>query len=135
MHTNLTLKTNSPGHNPWVLSKIYPNARVVIDCTEIFTEMPASNRSQWATFSKYKHHNTTAALIGIALRGAVSFVSDLNAGKNSNRQMANHCGILSRGAVSFLSNLNAGKNSNKQITSHCGILSVISLSYWNLVTI
>ena len=88
-----------------------------------------------SNFSKYKHHNTAAALIGIALRGAVSFLSDLNTGRNSNRQMTNHCGILSRRAVSFLSNLNAGKNSNKQITSHCGILSVISLSYWNLVTI
>ena len=36
----------------------YPRTRVILDCTEIFTEMPTSYRSQSATFSNYKHHNT-----------------------------------------------------------------------------
>ena len=57
--------------------------------------MPASNWSQWATFSKYKHHNTAKASIGITPSGDVSFASDLNAGKNSDKQITNYCGILS----------------------------------------
>lgn len=76
---------------PQSFEEIYLNTRVVIDCTEIFSEMSASNQSKWATFSKYKHCNTAAALLGIALRGAVSFVSDLNANKNSNKQTTSRC--------------------------------------------
>jgi hypothetical protein len=51
---------------PNCFKELYPNTRVIIDCTEIFTEMPTSYRSQSATFSNYKHHNTAKALIGIA---------------------------------------------------------------------
>ena len=73
---------------------LYPNTRVVIDCTEIFTEMPTSYRSQSATFSSYKHHNTAKALVGIAPSGAVTFVSDLYAGRSTDLQITRHCGIL-----------------------------------------
>ena len=73
---------------------LYPNTRVVIDCTEIFMEMPTSYRSQSATFSSYKHHNTAKALVGIAPSGAVTFVSDLYAGRSTDLQITRHCGIL-----------------------------------------
>ena len=39
--------------------------------------MPTSYRSQSATFSKYKHHNTAKTLIGIALSGSVTFASEM----------------------------------------------------------
>ena len=55
----------------------YPSTRCILDCTEIFIEMPTSYRCQSATFSKYKHHNTAKTLIGIALSGSVTFASEM----------------------------------------------------------
>lgn len=79
---------------PESFKQMYPSTRVVIDCTEIFIEMPSSFRSQSVTYSSYKHHNTAKALIGISPSGAVSFVSDLYAGRSSDKQITNDCGIL-----------------------------------------
>ncbi|XP_057302699.1 uncharacterized protein LOC130636867 [Hydractinia symbiolongicarpus] len=66
---------------PKCFKDLYPTTRVIIDCTEIFIEMPSSYRSQSATFSSYKHHNTAKGLVGIAPSGAITFVSDLYAGR------------------------------------------------------
>jgi len=66
---------------------------VILDCTEIFIEMPTSYRSQSVTFSSYKHHNTAKGLIGIAPSGAITFVSDLYAGRFSDRKITAHSGI------------------------------------------
>ncbi|XP_065650766.1 uncharacterized protein LOC136078877 [Hydra vulgaris] len=79
---------------PSCFKDVYPNTRVIIDCTEIFTVMPTSYRIQSAMFSKYKHHHTAKGLIGIAPSGAITFVSDLYAGRSSDKQITNHCGIL-----------------------------------------
>ena len=72
----------------------YPNTRVIIDCTELFIEMPSAPRSQSATFSSYKNHNTAKGLIGISPRGDVIFVSELYAGNTSDQQITKDCGIL-----------------------------------------
>lgn len=72
----------------------YPNTRVIIDCTEIFIEMPSAPASQSVTFSSYKHHNTAKALIGISPGGALTFVSELYAGRTSDKQLTKDCGIL-----------------------------------------
>ena len=56
--------------------------------------MPSSVRSQSVTFSNYKHHNTAKGLTAIAPSGAVAFVSDLYAGRCSDKQITNACGIL-----------------------------------------
>ena len=45
-------------HMPSQFKKMYPTTRVIIDCTEIFTETPSSLPLQSATYSPYKHHNT-----------------------------------------------------------------------------
>ena len=79
---------------PKRFQELYPTTRVIIYCTEIFTEMPSSYRSQSATFSSYKHHNTAKGPIGIAPSGAVTFVSDLYAGRSSDQKITRHCGIL-----------------------------------------
>jgi len=63
---------------------------VILDCTEFFIEMPASYRSQSATFSSYKHHNTAKGLNGIAPVGAIAFVSDIYAGRFSDRKVTAH---------------------------------------------
>ena len=72
----------------------YPNTRVIIDCTELFIEMPSQPRSQSATFSTYKNHNTGKGLIGISPRGDLTFISELYAGNTSDKQLTNDCGIL-----------------------------------------
>ena len=56
---------------------LYPKTRDIIDCTEIYIEIPFSFRSQSATFSNYKHYNTVKGLVGIAPSGAITFVSEL----------------------------------------------------------
>jgi hypothetical protein len=40
---------------PQASKDAYPNTRVIIDCTEIYIEMPTSFRSQSATYSSYKN--------------------------------------------------------------------------------
>ena len=72
----------------------YPKTRVIIDCTEIYIEMPSSCRSQSITFSSYKNHNTAKGLIGISPNGYPSFVSSLYAGRTSDKKITLDCGIL-----------------------------------------
>ena len=72
----------------------YPKTRVIIDCTEIYIEMPTSFRSQSATYSSYKNHNTAKGLIGISPAGYPSFISELYAGRTSDKQITKDCGIL-----------------------------------------
>ncbi len=71
-----------------------PTTRVAIDCTEIFIEKASSVRSQSATFSTYKHHNTVKALLGITPAVAITFVSDLYVGRTSDKQATNDYGII-----------------------------------------
>jgi hypothetical protein len=72
----------------------YPQTRLIIDCTELFTEMPSEPQCQSTTFSTYKHHNTAKGLIGISPRGDIIFVSEFYAGNTTNQQITRDCGIL-----------------------------------------
>ncbi|XP_065650304.1 uncharacterized protein LOC136078461 [Hydra vulgaris] len=78
---------------PICFKDVYLNTRVIIDCIEIFTLISTSYHTQSAMFSKYKHH-TAKGLIGIASSGAITFVSDLFAGRSSDKQITNYCGII-----------------------------------------
>eukprot|EP00794_Sanderia_malayensis_P002548 gene2548-biopygen2091 len=75
--------------------KTYPSTRVIIDCTEIFIEVPSSMKAQSQTWSEFKHHNTWKALIGISPTGAITFVSKLWSGRVSDKEITEKCGILS----------------------------------------
>ena len=66
---------------PYCFKSKYPTTRIILDFTEQFIEMPTSCRSQSATFSSYKHHNTAKGLVGISPSGAVTSVSDFYAGR------------------------------------------------------
>ena len=79
---------------PGCFKLTYPKTRVIIDCTEIFIEMPSSCRSQSITFSSYKNHNTAKGLIGISPNGYPSFISSLYAGGTSDKKITHDCGIL-----------------------------------------
>ena len=79
---------------PQSFKNTYPHTRVIIDCTELFIETPSQPRTQSATFSTYKNHNTGKGLIGISPRGDLTFVSEMYAGNTSDKQLTNDCGIM-----------------------------------------
>ena len=79
---------------PQSFKESYPNASVIIDCTEVFIDMPSQPRSESATFSTYKNHNTGTALVGISPQGNLTFVLELYAGNTSDKQLTNDCRIL-----------------------------------------
>ena len=62
---------------PQAFKDAYPKTWVIINCTEIHIEMPTSFRSQSATYSSYKNHNTAKGLIGISPAGYLSTISEL----------------------------------------------------------
>ncbi|KAF0704086.1 THAP-type domain-containing protein, partial [Aphis craccivora] len=75
--------------------KKFPNCRVVIDCTEIFTSVSRlSMNAQRDTYSSYKHRNTWKVLVGIASNGVVTFVSDLFLGSISDKVITLKSGLL-----------------------------------------
>ena len=62
---------------------------------ELFIETPSQPRTQSATFSTYKNHNTGKGLISIFPRGDLTFVSEMYAGNTSDKQLlTNDCGIM-----------------------------------------
>ena len=79
---------------PQAFKDAYPKTLATIDCTEIHIEMPTSFHSQSATYSSYKNHNTAKGLIGTFPAGYPSFISELYAGRTSDKQITKDCGIL-----------------------------------------
>ena len=72
----------------------YPNCRVIIDCTEIYTETPQALKIRSLMYSNYKSHMTYKSLIGITPNGVITFVSDLLGGSISDKQLTKSCGLL-----------------------------------------
>ena len=69
---------------------------MIIDCTEVFCEMPSSLLLNSELFSSYKSHVTLKALVGIAPSGATTFVSQLYTGSISDREIVLRSGFLSQ---------------------------------------
>ena len=74
--------------------ELYPNTRVIIDCTEIKTQQPSSLVLNSQLYSHYKGGNTFKCLIGIAPHGAVTFISSLYTGCMSDVEITKYSGIL-----------------------------------------
>ena len=77
---------------PYCFKSKYPPTRIILDCTELFIDMPTSCRSQSATFSSYKHHSTAKGLVRISPNGAITLVSDLYAGRFSDWRITKDSG-------------------------------------------
>lgn len=65
----------------------YPNCRVIIDYTEIYTETPQSLSNKGRMTSDYKSHMTWKIRIGISPNGVITHVSDLWTGSTSDKQV------------------------------------------------
>ena len=72
----------------------YPNTRIIIDCTEIGTQMPSSLLANSQLYSSYKSRTTYKSLVGIAPHGAVTFVSPLYSGNMSDPEITRLSGLL-----------------------------------------
>jgi hypothetical protein len=70
------------------------NVRIVIDCTEIFTESAENYKQQGNLFSQYKSHSTAKLLIGVAPSGACMFVSNTFEGGISDKEIVKKSGFF-----------------------------------------
>lgn len=77
------IKDNMPDS----FKRIYPNWRVITDCTEIYTETPQSLSNKGRMTSDYKSHMTWKIRIGISPNGVITHVSDLWTGSTSDKQV------------------------------------------------
>lgn len=79
---------------PKLFKEKFPDTRIIVDCTEIYTEVPSSLQLKSLMYSDYKSHMTYKALVGISPNGVVTFVSDLWCGSISDKQITKECGLL-----------------------------------------
>jgi hypothetical protein len=65
----------------------FKNARIIIDCFEIFVQSSSDFAEQGNMYSSYKNHTTLKCLVGIAPTGAITFLSDVYEGSKSDRDI------------------------------------------------
>ena len=78
---------------PLAFRENYCDTCTIVDCMEVFTEQPSAAECQSETFSSYKYNNTAKGLISIAPSGQITFISDLYAGRCSDKKIMRHCGL------------------------------------------
>ena len=66
----------------------------IIDCSELFVEIPQDHNFQVLTWSTYKHHNTLKFLIGVAPNSCIIFISKAFSGRISDKECTIDCGYL-----------------------------------------
>ena len=88
--TQETCRTNMPQ----IFKDLYPRARCIIDCSEIFIERPCSYQARAQTYSNYKKHNTIKFLVGITPSGAISFLSECWGGLATDKCITMNSGFL-----------------------------------------
>ncbi len=82
------------GKMPASVKAKFPEARVIIDCSEIETEVPAYVRSRNLTYSAYKSRFTLKFLVAIAPSGEIIFISKAFGGRATDAQVTVQSGFL-----------------------------------------
>ena len=78
---------------PEAFKSKYKSTRVIIDCTEVKCQMPSSLQLNGELFSSYKNHITLKGLVGISPGGAITFISQLYIGSESDRGITRRSGF------------------------------------------
>ena len=82
-------------HNlPKLFKQVYPSCRGIIDCSEVFIEMPTNFSARSQTYSNYKKHNTVKFLIAITPCGSISFLSRCWGGRVSDKILTQESGFF-----------------------------------------
>lgn len=79
---------------PDKMHKHFSSVRIIIDCTELFTQKPSSLLVNSQMYSSYKSHSTFKALVGIAPHGPFTFISSLFSGSISDVELTKVSGLL-----------------------------------------
>lgn len=72
----------------------FKNCRIILDCTEIYSAVPAGMDHQRLTYSSYKHRNTWKLLVGVAPNGVITFVSKAFPGSTSDKKIVEESKVL-----------------------------------------
>lgn len=65
----------------------FPGVRVVLDCTEVFSQTPGHVKNKKKSYSNYKGHSTFKFLVGMSPSGAITYISDMWGGKASDNKI------------------------------------------------
>ena len=87
---------------PPLFKSLYPKCCCIIDCSEIFINIPSSYSARSKTYSDYKKHNTIKFLIGVTPCGSICFLSQCWGGRVSDKNLTQQSGFfrkLDRGDV------------------------------------
>ncbi len=79
---------------PTSFKALYPNARAIIDCSEIECESVSGIKQQVQTYSSYKSRNTVKFLIACAPSGEVTFCSKMFGGRTTDTHITTSSGFL-----------------------------------------
>ena len=79
---------------PPLFKQLYPECICIIDCSEIYIDMPTRDEARSITYSNYKKHNMIKFLIGITPCGSISFLSQCWGGKVSDKMLTQESGFL-----------------------------------------
>ncbi|XP_064482886.1 uncharacterized protein LOC135395722 [Ornithodoros turicata] len=79
---------------PPSISLLYPNCRVIIDCTELKAETPPGVEAQNMWYSHYKGTYTIKYRVGIAPNGLVTFLSPGFGGRANDTSVTVEAGVL-----------------------------------------